>query len=46
MWPKKAVETAFIVLDVAEEGGLGTFTNLFIQDTTVPTDRVYEKYLK
>ena len=43
---KSSAATENIVLDVAEEGGLGTFTNLFIQDTTVPTDRVYEKYLK
>ena len=35
-----------VVLDVAEDGGSGTFTNLFIQDRSVLTGHAHEKYMR
>lgn len=35
-----------IILDAAEEGGKGVFTNLFVSDYSVLTDSSYEKYMK
>ena len=43
---KSSAATENVVLDVAEEGGFGTFTNLFIQDISVLTDHIHEKYMR
>ncbi|MBO6160814.1 MAG: hypothetical protein J6O01_04965 [Bacteroidales bacterium] len=35
-----------IVLETAEEGGRGSFTNLFVQDDSILTDHVHERYMR
>ncbi|MBQ6087914.1 MAG: hypothetical protein IJK96_07665 [Bacteroidales bacterium] len=35
-----------IILDAPEEGGQGSFTNLFVSDYSVLTDNSHEKYMK
>ena len=43
---KNSAATENVVLDVAEEGGFGVFTNLFVQDPSVLTGNAHEPYMK
>ena len=43
---KSSAATENLVLDAAEDGGFGVFTNLFVSDLSVLTDHFHEKYMR
>ena len=43
---KSSAATENVILDAAEDGGFGTFTNLFVSDYSVITDHSHDKYLR
>ena len=43
---KNSAATENVVLDAAEDGGFGVFTNLFVSDYSVLTDHSHDKYLR
>jgi hypothetical protein len=43
---KSSAATENLVLDAAEDGGFGVFTNLFVSDLSVLTDHSHEKYMR
>ena len=43
---KNSAATENVILDAAEDGGFGVFTNLFVSDYSVLTDHSHDKYLR
>lgn len=41
-----AASESNLILDAAEDGGYGRITNLYISDSEILSDKVYQKYLK